>query len=399
MTSSTNNFTAADIERYYSGKMSAEERHALEKAALDDPFLADALEGYAFTSTPADDLSAIKARLQEKTQRKKPVGVISLYKWLRVAAIFIILAGAGWFAYKNSQSQKSEIAQEKNSPLQDAGSQTQTTQSKPANKADSIQNNNYNGLVSTESAAFSKKRFSNEDSYSPHKDVATKNKQKNYLASGVDEEKVAALKKPAVQNSMAVRRQNNSINIKNDSAIAFYNAGVFNNNTKYIQTYPNVAISSTRNDSTSLEKKDAFARKVAGINKPDTLKDFDIVLQPQQVPMNEVVIVDKNPNKKSSGYPMVIVDTLEPAEGYVKFDDYIANNIRMPDEIRTKVLSGEVQLAFEVDKNGQPTNITVVKSLCDKCDEEAIRLLKEGPKWKKKKNRKGKITIKFPPNP
>ncbi len=41
------NFTAADIEKYHKGLLSAKERHDLEKAALDDPFLADALEGYA----------------------------------------------------------------------------------------------------------------------------------------------------------------------------------------------------------------------------------------------------------------------------------------------------------------------------------------------------------------
>jgi hypothetical protein len=57
MSSKNNGFTASDIERYYSGKMSPQERHALEKAALDDPFLADALEGYTFT---------IKNRLKKK---------------------------------------------------------------------------------------------------------------------------------------------------------------------------------------------------------------------------------------------------------------------------------------------------------------------------------------------
>ena len=39
-------YSAADIERYYNGLMSASERHALEKAALEDPFLSDAFEGY-----------------------------------------------------------------------------------------------------------------------------------------------------------------------------------------------------------------------------------------------------------------------------------------------------------------------------------------------------------------
>ena len=100
----------------------------------------------------------------------------------------------------------------------------------------------------------------------------------------------------------------------------------------------------------------------------------------------------RNPTNK---YPKVTIDTLEPAEGYVKFDDYVISNLKMPEELKTKTIAGEVQLSFDVDQNGQPVNITVVKSLCEKCDEEAVRLLKEGPKWKKKKDKKGKITIKF----
>jgi TonB family protein len=140
--------------------------------------------------------------------------------------------------------------------------------------------------------------------------------------------------------------------------------------------------------------------RVRGIEQNDTVKHFDIVLQQlpkdSQPAMQEVVIVGYGAQKKSmEKYPKVTIDTLEPAGGYVKFDDYVINNLKMPEELKTKALAGEVQLSFDVDQNGQPVNITVVKSLCEKCDEEAIRLLKEGPKWKKKKNKKGKITIKF----
>ena len=56
------NFTAADIERYHSGKMTDKERNAIEKAALEDPFLSDALEGYLLTSTTAADLESLKKR-------------------------------------------------------------------------------------------------------------------------------------------------------------------------------------------------------------------------------------------------------------------------------------------------------------------------------------------------
>src|SRR5215217_6589380 len=106
-----NSFTAVDIERYYSGQMTAAERHALEKAALDDPFLADALEGYAFTTTPVADVNVIKKRLEEKVSKRRVVPFMrGNYKWLQIAALFLVLAGAGWYLYSYSFDSKGEIA-------------------------------------------------------------------------------------------------------------------------------------------------------------------------------------------------------------------------------------------------------------------------------------------------
>ena len=42
-----NLFTSEDIRKYLAGKLSSAEMHAIEKAALEDPFLADAIEGMA----------------------------------------------------------------------------------------------------------------------------------------------------------------------------------------------------------------------------------------------------------------------------------------------------------------------------------------------------------------
>jgi len=39
-------YSAADLLRYATGRMTASEMHTLEKAALEDPFLAEAIEGY-----------------------------------------------------------------------------------------------------------------------------------------------------------------------------------------------------------------------------------------------------------------------------------------------------------------------------------------------------------------
>ena len=56
------NYTAADIEKYWKGKLSAAEMHAMEKAAMEDPFLSDALEGYKNANLA--DLDSLKERLE-----------------------------------------------------------------------------------------------------------------------------------------------------------------------------------------------------------------------------------------------------------------------------------------------------------------------------------------------
>jgi len=87
----------------------------------------------------------------------------------------------------------------------------------------------------------------------------------------------------------------------------------------------------------------------------------------------------------------------EPADGWNNYDMYLANNLKTPESFRSKQRSGTVELAFDVDNNGAPYNIVVKKSLCDSCDKEAIRLIKEGPKWKRKlkKGSKAKVTVSF----
>jgi cytoskeletal protein RodZ len=103
-------FTASDIQRYHSGQMSPQEMHLLEKAALDDPFLADALEGYAFTATPVQDMAEIRERLKQKTGSPRIIPLFTRYPWLRAAAIIIFIVGAGWLAWQFSLKPKGEIA-------------------------------------------------------------------------------------------------------------------------------------------------------------------------------------------------------------------------------------------------------------------------------------------------
>src|SRR5258706_6436259 len=99
-------YTAEEIARYHSGIMPLDEMHALEKAALEDPFLADALEGYMNAPEAEKDIAELKGQLFEKRGKKNVFSLYSLGGWWRIAALFIIITGAGYFLYRINYNNK-----------------------------------------------------------------------------------------------------------------------------------------------------------------------------------------------------------------------------------------------------------------------------------------------------
>jgi len=108
------NFTASDIEKYHKGLLSPQQMHALEKAALDDAFLADALEGFALSGINSDDdMAELKKRLFEKTEKTKVIAMHpagqSRFRWLRVAVVLLLIAGAGLIAFQLLSKSKVQL--------------------------------------------------------------------------------------------------------------------------------------------------------------------------------------------------------------------------------------------------------------------------------------------------
>jgi hypothetical protein len=352
MTQSSKNkiFTAADIERYHAGTLPAEEMHALEKAALDDPFLADALEGLALTPTPAADLESLHNRLAQRLEKKKTRALFATRRsWLNAAAILLVMVGGGWFYFKIMQPPAGDLALEKpNSAAYD-----KQTLDSSSTVTDS--------LVSPVTA--------------PNTDMVYDKKEQLTPSAK------AAIKAPVPD----ARQLNEPAALMRDS-VSF----------KDMAKAEDKEIMHQSNATTSADTQIVTAMGIKRKSTGDTVKNVNVVMKPlNQPPSEEIVLGRGNKFIDRSRYQKVRVDTLEPAEGWVKFDDYVAANLQRPEERRAKPEPGEVQLAFDVNSEGEPVNITVVKSLCGKCDEEAIRLLKEGPRWKKKKKGKGTVTIRF----
>lgn len=380
-------YTAADIERYHSGQMPAAEMHALEKAAMDDPFLSDAIEGYALTSTPSEDLQKIQKRLDQKTGNKKTIAMVS-YNWLKIAAVLVVVAGGGWLAFSLVRPSDPLAVQTNNAPV------NSTVHQNKVEITDSVTPPLLQENITTPERA--------DEIPEPTTRPTT---QANTVASSPIQPQRQEQSMPNQPADIVIPRDS----VSYPNVVAFGSrkrtteeAGFMNNanEQRSRMAMPDInAVNRNRNQANNnYIKQDQDNRDVARNmeNSVDTIRNVDVVMKKSDAPPAEVVVLSRGNNGVVAKRPRVTVDTLEPAEGWARFDDYIAANIKAPEELKSKdMLGGEVQLSFDVNKKGQPVNIAVVKSLCEKCDEEAIRLLKEGPKWKKQKNKKGRITIRF----
>jgi hypothetical protein len=96
-------YSASDIRNYLDGKLSPAEMHAIEKAAMDDPLLSDALEGIELSGRRqnifASDTEELRKRLQERIQQRKRNRIFPFLLQWRAAAVWLLLAGAGTLSY------------------------------------------------------------------------------------------------------------------------------------------------------------------------------------------------------------------------------------------------------------------------------------------------------------
>jgi hypothetical protein len=116
-------WSEAEIRMYLNGELSPRDRHELERAALDDPFLADALEGFISTAPPDSGLDDLRSRLAARLDKKEDQPVIAWFRrpFVRVAAVLIGLVGTGLIALFTLKTGKSKLE------VDDAFAQTSKT--------------------------------------------------------------------------------------------------------------------------------------------------------------------------------------------------------------------------------------------------------------------------------
>jgi len=74
---------------------------------------------------------------------------------------------------------------------------------------------------------------------------------------------------------------------------------------------------------------------------------------------------------------------------------YLNENIKYPQMARESGIQGRVFVTFVVERNGAVTDVRVLRGIGGGCDEEAIRVIKNMPKWNSGKQRGKAVRVQF----
>ncbi|MFZ1527240.1 MAG: carboxypeptidase-like regulatory domain-containing protein [Ferruginibacter sp.] len=426
-------WAAADFERYHSGKMTAAEMYALEKAALEDPFLQDALDGYVHTKTPFKDLEDIRQKLPKPAVQTAPVintRQKRFYNLLKIAAVLVLFAGFAWLL-NNSKAG----LEQKDTSLAKAETKDQApTGAVPENKylADSAQAGDFAVLENKPLPEAAPIYKTETDQYQGTVSQPEKNDQTSVAAA-------QAPVYPAETNAgEKIERKDEAEAASQPVVVTDALKGkVAGAEVRELNTYwgmvtdpggePVVGATVYAKDKKIATQTDSKGKYV--INTNDTVLNLtasavgynskqkevraddmagNFVLEDRQAALNEVVVTSAAGIKRQKKEESVtaaksatrsLLQIKMPSNITLKNADLVSGQTELirfaNDSLRLAPEKGSVELAFDTDDKGSPVRIKVIKPLCSICDELAVKLLQQAA-WKKiKKGKKAAITVNF----
>ncbi len=419
-------YTAADFADYYAGTMPVKQMYALEKAALEDPFLADALEGYVHTQTATADVEEIETRLFKKEKKKGVIIKVATGFWLRIAALLLFVGTAGYFFYwMNSKQQQINVAETKSNTQSNIDTNknisayaeppkdnllntingTLSQQEQPTQLAD----NSLPVKTPTASSKLVKDDFFSRDELKSVTPKASNSDEKEdykkyFTQSGKVQDTTGApvafaTVRDKFTKSATVTDELGRFKLKTADSSAIVSVSSVGYAAKEIVLEKNSPQSITlenrqaelsevvvvgygakrQQKSISWATTSVSGKDLAKKERSDVANGLNGKVAGLNIQSSEVIT--SQPFVKKRGVESIKKQTDTLVANTTAFNEYVKNNkIPLFDE-NDIPQNGIVRLLFFVDKNGRPQNIEVVSSTCKACNAQAFALLKNGPVW------------------
>jgi len=343
-----------DIEKYLRGELSPSEMHELEKKALSDPFLADALEGAS--SIVHKEFSKDVAELNRSIRKQ------IIFTPLRIAAGVIVIIGVGIFLLWPSE-QRQQLAEKEKTEVAptdsiDAAAPVEERKTEESSSRDS------RGTKTRELA-----QLKQEKQKDPTPTTTTLFEPDTIKAQP---ERLA----PAVVSN--THNITGTVTVAEDGLPLPGVTVLVKGTTRGTTTDINGNYSLDVADTTSLVF--SFIGMHTNEVTPTDKSTLNIKMTEDVSQLSEVVIARTPYPKEENETP--VVKLAEPVGGIRAYDKYLESKRQYPQQALDNDVKGRVIVGFDVGMKGELSNFVVIRSLGYGCDDEVIRLVKEGPDWK-----------------
>lgn len=379
---------------YIRGLRKGKEAHQLEKESMQDPFLADAMDGYSQVEGNHEErIEKLRMRVSAHSAKRRNSYAIG---WSVAACLVIGIGISTYFLLlKNSVGEDVFMAKE----------DMPSTEIIPAAPKDEV-------------ASLPTVKVSKD---SVHEVTAKAADKKNIVAKtrteSVPKPKAAPVAVAPVIEETA-QPQSDSTKMKiikvsapssnlvkgkvtDDKGEPIIGATVYYKDT-------NIGTVTDYNGEFAIAKEKGNKKLIAnfiGYNTVeipvDTSRTMLIAMNEDKQKLNEVVTVGYGKRKKSTVAGSTVISdnqteslTPKPVIGMRQYRKYLKENLNRPTDESCVGIKGKVMLTFFVDSKGRPYQIEIKESLCESADKEAIRLIQEGPDWTRG-NQPVEMTIKF----
>ncbi len=349
-------YSSAYIKRYLSGQLSPEQMHELEKAALEDPLLADAIEGLSNEMENYEaDVELLKNTILNKHKKRNNAWV-----WKVAASVLLLIMATVLIFQLKPESEKKLVADTTTFSPTPETDDTPVTESMAAKESTAIKDTIL--TAPTEGREFSQK-----------------------------------------QQEHALAKRNTTAGVDRPTP----SPGITKKEDVVTDEEKDMVVPTTTDTQRSQEPTKALSGQAAGVNVERRKRNnisgnkVDIATEDSLSSLNEVVVVGYDSKKKmpSTKPDEAILDfqsgdkpkNARPVIGWRAYENYLMSNKRI--DTSGVPISGTVILSFLLDKEGNMSDFIIKKSLSSFYDLEAIRLIKDGPEWKLKKKSSEIITM------
>jgi cytoskeletal protein RodZ len=398
------------IRRYLAGELDDKAMHILERQALEDLFLAEALDG--FETYPADqsaNLEELDRRLEKRVAGAKERKMLVYFRWA-AAAVILIAAGIGglklWQTPLKQEIAKMNVPHDSAAPaditnekgeslagradkppatflpdlkLKKESDQSVVLEKQPSAPSVSLREQKQSDSLAGAMDVAAAEPVPAPVATAPEKEVATEKSNGLVTIYRPPEALASRMAGVATTKSKARVLQGKIISEKNDSGLAGVSVAVAGTNNGALTDKDGrfaIRLDSTSNVQLNVAALGYATKKVAVGNEENNLK-IAVPENNQSLNEQEVVVTGYGASRKKA--KKAAYQAPMPGEGFDRYKEYLTKHVRYP--VSAGDIKGNVRIAFTVRADGTLEDFTVIRKLQPDCDTEAIRVVKEGPAW------------------